>query len=57
MNSINYHNNNKTDLNPDKIDNELDLCNLSSIENIEEFLNSRFGDACTPQGPFHHTTD
>lgn len=37
--SVNYHDNNKTDLNPDEIDNELDLCSLSSIENIREFLN------------------
>ncbi|KAL4126814.1 hypothetical protein QTP88_011023 [Uroleucon formosanum] len=37
--SANYHINNITDLNPDEIDNELDLCSLSSIENIGEFLN------------------
>lgn len=37
--SVNYHINNITDLNPDEIDNELDLCSLSSIENIGEFLN------------------
>ncbi|KAL4101321.1 hypothetical protein QTP88_021341 [Uroleucon formosanum] len=37
--SVNYHVNNITDLNPDEIDNELDLCSLSSIENIGEFLN------------------
>jgi len=37
--TVNYHDNNKTDLNPDEIDNELDLCSLSSIENIGEFLN------------------
>jgi len=36
--SVNYHDNNKTDLNPDEINNELDLCSLSSIKNIGEFL-------------------
>lgn len=29
--SVNYHDNNKTDLNPDEIDNELDLCNQYKI--------------------------
>lgn len=39
--SVNYHDNNKTDLNPDEIDNELDLCSLSSIKNIGEFLDMK----------------
>lgn len=37
--TVNYHDNNKTDLNTDEIDNELDLC--ISIKNIGEFLDIR----------------